>query len=79
MASTPRTKEQILNDYKVIRKAAKTARSWKELVSLTGLSHSQIKTTLNYYPVVKLRINEMLQNNYFFGFCILGQKLLLPV
>ena len=63
MASTPRTKEQILNDYKVIRKAARTARSWKELVSLTGLSHSQIKTTLNYYPVVKQRINEMLQSN----------------
>ena len=63
MANEKRTMQQIEKDFKVIRNAAQTATSMKELENITGLSVSMINTTLSKHPVISKRIKEQLNLN----------------
>ena len=63
MSETRRTKTQISDDYKKIKKAAETSKSWREIEEQTGLTYSKIKCTLGHHPVVKRKVCEMLSKN----------------
>lgn len=63
MAITRRTREQIENDCRRIKEAAKTAKTMKELENLTGLSYMMINTTLSKHPTIHKRIKEQLADN----------------
>ena len=54
-----RTQSQIEKDYKIIREAAKTAKSFKELEKITGLKHSEIHTSLSKHPRAYERIKKI--------------------
>lgn len=58
-----RTQHEIEKDCNELKKAAKTAKSMKELETMTGLSVSQIKTTLSKHPIIFKRIKEDLAIN----------------
>lgn len=63
MAGRRRTNYEIKTDYENLKKASKTAKSWKELGEMVGLSYAQIKTTLSSHPVVEKRIRRLLEEN----------------
>lgn len=50
MPRVRRTKEQVFDDYLIIKKAAETARTWSEIEKVTGLSYSKIRSTLRSHP-----------------------------
>lgn len=58
-----RTQHEIEKDCNELKKAAKTAKSMRELETMTGLSASQIKTTLSKHPIIFKRIKEDLAIN----------------
>ena len=58
-----RNEEQILKDVTKIREAAKTATSFKELKIATGLSYSEIKTSMSRRPTIFKRLREQLMKN----------------
>lgn len=53
-----RTQSQIEKDYKIIREAAKTAKTFKELEKITGLKHSEIQISLSKHPRAYERIKK---------------------
>lgn len=63
MTNAKRTQKEIENDCKKIKEAAMTATSFKELVTLTGLSYAMIKTTLSKHPIISNRIKSQLAIN----------------
>lgn len=67
MSRKRRTKEQIFNDYLVIKKAAETVETWSELEKVTGLSYSKIKSTLQYHSNEAQEIYDLMQRNAEFG------------
>lgn len=58
-----RTQKEIEKDCKVLKEAAKTATSMKELERVTGLSYAMINTTLAKHPIVFNRIKKQLMEN----------------
>lgn len=63
MSRVRRSKEQIFDDYLIIKKAAETAKSWSEIEKLTGLSYSKIMSTLRFHPDEAQEVYALLQKN----------------
>lgn len=58
-----RSQTQIELDCKRIQEAAKTATSMKEIEKVTGLSQSEIKTSLSKHPRIFTRVRKQLEIN----------------
>lgn len=58
-----RTNKEIEMDTQRIKEAAKTAKSFKELAALTGLTAQKVKTTLTRHPIIYKRIVASLEDN----------------
>lgn len=58
-----RTQKQIELDCKRIQEAAKTATSMKEIEEATGLSQSEINTSLNKHPIISKRVRKQVEDN----------------
>lgn len=58
-----RTSYEIKKDLENIMEAATIAESWKDICTLTGLSHSQVQTSLKGHPRYKKRITEAFEQN----------------
>ena len=58
-----RTQKQIELDCKRIQEAAKKAISMKEIENLTGLSQSEIKTSLSKHPRILARVRNQVEKN----------------
>lgn len=58
-----RTYKQIEEDYKKVKQAAETATTIKEVEDLTGLSKSQITTTLSKHPIAAKRLRDKIKSN----------------
>ena len=63
MTKMKRTTREIEKDLTKIRKAATSAKSMKDIEEATGLSISQITTTLKKHPIIYARIKEQLIAN----------------
>lgn len=58
-----RNQKTIEADLKKIKEAAKTAKTFKQMAMLTGLSVSQIKVSLSKHPIIHKRILAALEAN----------------
>lgn len=58
-----RTAKEIEKDCKKIRKAAKTAKSIKDIERATNLSYAEINTTMSKHPTIFKRIKQQLATN----------------
>lgn len=58
-----RTQKQIELDCKRIQEAAKTAKTFKEIGEMTGLSHSEIRTSLSKHPRISKKVQKQVEDN----------------
>lgn len=63
MRARTRTQDQIRKDIEKIIKSSKNAKTYNELTELSGLTYSQIITTLKKFPSAKEAIDSRLSNN----------------
>lgn len=58
-----RNTKQITKDLKAIKEAAKTAKTLKDIATVTGLSYSKVVTSLSNHPIIKKRVLASLEAN----------------
>lgn len=65
-----RTRKQIENSVKEIQAAAKSAKTFKEISEITGLTPQKVKTSLKDHPRIKKRIVDLFVANKEANVCI---------